>query len=224
MHTVSLRVMACDPAFQRHTFPIAHGLTIKHRMSLGDGAGRCTGGGLAKLHVDDALPRCLHVMSKAAYGDGVKWFNLSNHRAVLGAKETSCKTTPLPPSEAMAQRLKLKIQLYCGDEIAMGPGKADLLSAIAQHGSISAAARTMDMSYRRAWLLTDAMNRCWSEPLVETSPGSAKGGGAKVTPFGDAVLGHYRRLQERLQGTSDCDDYAALAVALLPTPKGRQKG
>jgi molybdate transport system regulatory protein len=123
----------------------------------------------------------------------------------------------------MEQRLKLKIQLYCGNEIAMGPGKADLLGAIAVHGSISAAARAMDMSYRRAWLLTDTMNRCWREALVETSPGSAKGGGAKLTPMGEQVLSHYRALQERIAGSSDCGDYAALATALLPAPKGRQK-
>lgn len=121
------------------------------------------------------------------------------------------------------QRLKLKIQLYCGDEIAMGPGKADLLDAIAQHGSISAAARAMDMSYRRAWLLVDAMNRCWHEALVETSPGSAKGGGARLTGAGVAVLTHYRALQERLQGSSDCPDYQALAAAMLPHPKASQK-
>lgn len=123
----------------------------------------------------------------------------------------------------MEQRLKLKIQLYCGAEIAMGPGKADLLDAIAREGSISGAARTMDMSYRRAWLLTDTMNRCWSEPLVETTPGSAKGGGARVTPFGQAVLGHYRALQAKLQGTSDCADYDALANAMLPEPRVSQK-
>ena len=83
-----------------------------------------------------------------------------------------------------AGTLKIKIQLYCGDEIAMGPGKADLLDAIAAHGSISAAGRMLGMSYRRAWLLVDTMNRCWREPLVETSPGSAHGGGARVTPIG----------------------------------------
>ena len=123
----------------------------------------------------------------------------------------------------MAKRLKLKIQLYCGDEIAMGPGKADLLGAIAAHGSISAAARAMDMSYRRAWLLTDAMNRCWREALVETSPGSAKGSGARLTPMGEQVLSHYRALQERIAGSSDCGDYAALANALLPSPKDKQR-
>lgn len=121
------------------------------------------------------------------------------------------------------QRLKLKIQLYCGNEIAMGPGKADLLDAIVHEGSISAAARKMDMSYRRAWLLVDAMNRCWREPLVETSPGSAKGGGAKVTASGKAVLAHYRSLQARLEGTSDCEDYMALGKALLAEPRISQK-
>lgn len=116
------------------------------------------------------------------------------------------------------QRLKLKIQLYCGDEIAMGPGKADLLDAIAREGSISAAARAMGMSYRRAWLLVDTMNRCWRESLVETSPGSAKGG-ARVTAFGQSVLTHYRALQDRVQGTADCADRAALGDALLAEPR-----
>lgn len=162
-------------------------------------------------------------MGKPTYGNGVERFYLGDHSSVLVAGETSCKCSPCVGNLAAMQRLKLKIQLYCGDEIAMGPGKADLLVAIAQEGSISAAARSMDMSYRRAWLLVDAMNRCWREPLVETSPGSAKGGGAKVTAFGEAVLGHYRALQARLQGTSDCPDYTALAAALLDEPKVSQK-
>jgi len=120
--------------------------------------------------------------------------------------------------------LKLKIQLYCGDEIAMGPGKADLLEAIRREGSISGAGRAMDMSYRRAWLLVDTMNRCWREPLVETSPGSARGGGARVTPFGEAVLAHYRKLQERLGASSECPDSEALQKAMLPAPRESQKG
>ncbi len=91
--------------------------------------------------------------------------------------------------------LKLKAQLLCGDEIAIGPGKADLLDAIALHGSISAAGRALGMSYRRAWLLVDTMNRCWADPLVETAAGGAKGGGARVTEMGQAVLAGYRRLE-----------------------------
>lgn len=162
-------------------------------------------------------------MGNAADGNGVKRFNLSDHQAVLVAGETSCKAVPRPGNLPAMQRLKLKIQLYCDIEIAMGPGKADLLDAIAREGSISAAARAMDMSYRRAWLLVDTMNRCWREPLVETTPGSAKGRGAIVSAFGQAVLGHYRVLQARLQGTSDCEDYTALANALLVEPKVSQK-
>lgn len=124
---------------------------------------------------------------------------------------------PAPPP------LKIKIQLHCGDEIAMGPGKADLLEAIRAQGSISAAGRAMGMSYRRAWLLVDAMNRCWQGPLVETSPGSAHGGGARVTPLGEAVLSHYRALQAQVLGAADCPDRMALAAALLPEPRATRK-
>ena len=121
------------------------------------------------------------------------------------------------------QHLKLKIQLYCGDEIAMGPGKADLLDAIRAHGSISAAGRALGMSYRRAWMLVDVMNRCWRERLVETSPGSAHGGGARVTLFGETVLRHYRGLQDRIAGASDCGDHNALSQVMLPQPRVSQK-
>ncbi len=119
--------------------------------------------------------------------------------------------------------LKLKIQLFCGDEIAMGPGKADLLEAIRNCGSISAAGRAMGMSYRRAWLLVDAMNRCWRQPLVETSPGSAHGGGARVSAFGESVLAQYRALQARIDGAADCTDFAALRTAILPEPRKSQR-
>lgn len=123
----------------------------------------------------------------------------------------------LPPS------LKVKIQLYCGDEIAMGPGKADLLDAIRTQGSISAAGRTLGMSYRRAWLLVDTMNRCWQEPIIETTPGSSHGGGARVTAFGETILRHYRSLQDGLVGASSCPDSNALAKAMLSVPKASQK-
>lgn len=118
---------------------------------------------------------------------------------------------------------RITIRLYCGGEIAMGPGKADLLDQIAAHGSISAAARVMDMSYRRAWLLVDTMNRCWAEPLVATTPGSAHGGGARITPMGDTVLAHYRALQTRLDRSASGTDARALSAAMLAEPKPSQK-
>ena len=115
--------------------------------------------------------------------------------------------------------LKLKIQLYCGDEIAMGPGKADLLEAIIREGSISAAGRAIGTSYRRTWLLVDTMNRCWRQPLVEAAPGGSGGGGARVTDLGHAVLRHYRALQDRVANAAACPDRQALADVILPAPR-----
>ena len=121
-------------------------------------------------------------------------------------------------------RLKITVQIFCGDEIAMGPGKADLLDAIRAHGSISGAGRAMEMSYRRAWLLVDAMNRCWQSPLVETSAGSShNGGGARVTPFGENVLANYRILQCDLADGASGPARSALVDAILSEPKISQK-
>jgi molybdate transport system regulatory protein len=124
---------------------------------------------------------------------------------------------------AKQRALKIKIQLYCGDDIAMGPGKADVLDAIIAHGSISAAGRELGISYRRVWVLVDVMNRCWKEALVETAPGSARGGGARVTPHGEEILRHYRALQSRIDGASHCADREALADAMLAEPRASQK-
>ncbi|WP_340317210.1 winged helix-turn-helix domain-containing protein [Rhizorhabdus argentea] len=94
--------------------------------------------------------------------------------------------------------LKLKAQIYCGDEAAMGPGKAALLEAIEREGSISAAGRALGMSYRRTWLLVDSMNRCWADKLVDTTPGGGRDKGARVTECGRQVLAAYRALELHL--------------------------
>ncbi len=96
-------------------------------------------------------------------------------------------------------RLKLQARLMLNDEIAFGPGKADLLDAIAATGSISAAGKQMGMSYRRAWLLVDAMNRCFQQPLVETATGGSHGGGTRLTAAGMQLLNHYRQLQRDME-------------------------
>jgi molybdate transport system regulatory protein len=115
-------------------------------------------------------------------------------------------------------RLKLKLQLYCADEIAIGPGKADLLESIAREGSISAAGRALGMSYRRAWLLVDAMNRCFRAPLVETHPGGGKQAGAKLTAAGEAALAAYRALSEQVAVGVSGSGYAALEHAIRDAP------
>jgi molybdate transport system regulatory protein len=89
-----------------------------------------------------------------------------------------------------------KFRIHFGEEIAMGPGKADMLEAIRASGSISQAARQLGMSYKRAWNLVDTMNRCFREPLVDTATGGGGGGGARVTPFGDKVLAHFRTMEK----------------------------
>jgi N-terminal domain of molybdenum-binding protein len=120
-------------------------------------------------------------------------------------------------------KLKIKVQIFCGEAIAMGPGKADLMEAIRQHGSISAAARAMNMSYRRAWLLVDAMNRCWAEPLVHAVPGRAEGSGAHLTALGIDVLRRYRALVSSLHSEALGEDHDELTTALLDAPRGSQK-
>lgn len=114
--------------------------------------------------------------------------------------------------------LKLKAQLFCGDEPALGPGKADLLEAIERTGSISAAGRALGMSYRRTWLLVDSMNRCFTDKLVETQAGGGAGRGARVSPMGHAVLERYRAMEARLAAAA-ADDLAAMATYLRESPR-----
>jgi molybdate transport system regulatory protein len=96
---------------------------------------------------------------------------------------------------------RIRVRVLADSTVAIGPGKADLLDAIAATGSISAAARQMRMSYRRAWILVDTMNTCFRKPLVDTSKGGAEGGGARLTPMGENVLARYRALAASVEKT-----------------------
>ena len=100
----------------------------------------------------------------------------------------------------------------------MGPGKAALLQAIGRTGSISAAGRELGMSYRRAWLLVDTMNRCFRDPLIETRPGGGDGAGARLTPGGKAALASYRALSAQVEGGVPGADFAALEAAIRDRP------
>ena len=103
-----------------------------------------------------------------------------------------------PPSRKSSKPdLRPQIRIMFRKAIAMGPGKADLLRVIEETGSISAAARQMEMSYRRAWLLVDAMNQAFKSPVVVTLTGGKAGGGAAVTEFGKEVLQRYRAMEAK---------------------------
>ena len=96
-----------------------------------------------------------------------------------------------------AQTTTPRLRILLGRSIAIGPGKAELLSLIGDTGSISAAARAMGMSYRRAWTLVETMNTAFREPLVAAATGGKGGGGASVTAFGYEVLKRYRAMEEK---------------------------
>ncbi len=94
----------------------------------------------------------------------------------------------------MTEGLRFRIVLKSG--VALGPGKADLLEAIAKTASLTAAAQRFGMSYKRSWSLVQELNRHFSGPLVETEKGGAGGGGgAKLTTLGELVLTRYRRME-----------------------------
>lgn len=131
--------------------------------------------------------------------------------------------TVTTPADADKPMLSLRARLYCGHEIAMGPGKADLLAAIADTGSISGAGRALGMSYRRTWMLADTMNRCWKTPLVETAAGGTQGGGARLTDLGRAVLDQYRALERRMADAAQGEAWDMLRSAMLAVPKQSQK-
>jgi molybdate transport system regulatory protein len=113
------------------------------------------------------------------------------------------------PQEAA---VKFRLRITRGDDIAVGPGKIELLVAIARTGSITAAARELGMSYRRAWLLVDTMNRCFKSPVVEAEAGGRRGGGTALTPVGIDVVRRYRRIESAAAKAGAADIRAFLAL------------
>lgn len=91
----------------------------------------------------------------------------------------------------------LRIRLVFEDGEMIGPGKADLLEAIRETGSIAEAGRRLGMSYKRAWTLVETLNATFAEPVVESRRGGAGFGGAALTALGETVLSHYRKLQAK---------------------------
>lgn len=95
----------------------------------------------------------------------------------------------------MNSQVKFRLRFYRDAMIAIGPGKVELLEAIAVAGSISGAARQLGMSYRRAWLLLEELNASLRSPAVSTMTGGSRGGGASLTDVGHAIIAHYRAIE-----------------------------
>lgn len=97
----------------------------------------------------------------------------------------------------MAGKIRLTLRIELGDGARLGHGKVLLMERIAEMGSIAAAARSMDMSYRRAWLLINELNGSFRRPVVSARTGGSKGGAAEVTEFGMALAVCYRRMESQ---------------------------
>lgn len=111
----------------------------------------------------------------------------------------------------------LSLRIDFEDVGRLGPGKVRLLEHIGATGSISAAGRAMNMSYRRAWLLVDSLNQIFREPVVLTQAGGRSGGGAELTPFGRALVERYRAM-EREARRSLAGHIRALKAAMQRSP------
>jgi len=123
-----------------------------------------------------------------------------------------------------APQLQLRIRVRVGDVVAVGPGKIALLGAVREHGSISAAARSLDMSYRRAWLLLDELNRSLASPATVTAQGGRRGGGAQVTASGEALLALYRRIEDDALAATRRDAARLLRMVAKPGAAGPGSG
>lgn len=91
----------------------------------------------------------------------------------------------------------LTLRVLGGATPAMGPGKAELIERIERTGSISAAARAMGMSYRRAWQLVEALNAAYKKPVITTAIGGTRGGGAQVSAFGKRIAADFRAMEDK---------------------------
>lgn len=118
----------------------------------------------------------------------------------------------------MRRRPELQLRINLDPETLLGPGKAQLLQAIQETGSIAAAGRRMGMSYKRAWYLIDTMNAYFREPVVISVRGGNARGGAHLTDTGRAVLTGYRRIESKAQRAT-ARELAALAALAVRKPR-----
>lgn len=116
-----------------------------------------------------------------------------------------------------AERAQLTLRVDFGPYGALGPGKIRLLELIERHGSITAAGKNMDMSYRRAWLLVNSINEMFDEPAVAKQHGGSGGGNAMLTKFGQKLVAYYRDMEREAQAAVS-PRLRALQKSLAATP------
>ena len=131
-----------------------------------------------------------------------------------------------------AATVGVRLRIDIGPDCSIGPGKIALLEQIERSGSLSQAARILKMSYRRAWLLLEDLNRTLGQPVTTASIGGAGGGGAKITPFGRHLIAAFREIEHAARSAAaqqlDWLLQSGVAAAIMPvaprravTPKKR---
>ena len=142
-----------------------------------------------------------------------RFFAASSSRPSAGSiaagadDESSAASRPRTRRRGPVARFRLRVT--SGETIAIGPGKIDLLEAIVETRSITAAAKSIGMSYRRAWILVDQINACLRQPAVASAKGGERGGGSRLTAVGEDLVARYRRIEARA-AEACADDVAAL--------------
>lgn len=124
------------------------------------------------------------------------------------APKTRASSAPKAASPKAARSkasARFRMRVTLGDVIAVGPGKIALLEAIADTGSITSAAKSLDMSYRRAWLLLDELNRSLRHPAADSAKGGQHGGGSALTDVGRQLIDTYRRIEATASKACESD-------------------
>ena len=123
-----------------------------------------------------------------------------------------CRNGP-SPMKAKSNTVGARLRVVLRPGAAVGPGQAAMLEEIRDTGSIAAAGRRINMSYKQAWYLVKSINNCFGKPLVVMHKGGRSGGSAVLTPFGEEVLMRYRRM-EKLTAKAINGEIKALKTAL----------
>ena len=123
----------------------------------------------------------------------------------------------MPPARSRSSitrpAVRFRMRIISGDVVAVGPGKINLLEAIEKTGSLAAEARSIDMSYRRAWVLVNELNASLKNPAVESMKGGERGGGSKVTSVGHQLIKRYRTIE--MTATLTCQTEIRALTKLL---------
>jgi molybdate transport system regulatory protein len=120
-------------------------------------------------------------------------------KSAAQADVPAAKAAPHVSRARTRPEVRFRMRIRKGEVVALGPGKVELLEAVREHGSISAAARSLDMSYRRAWLLIDELNQSLKSPATVSEQGGQSGGGCVLTPVGENIVRLYRDVEAQAE-------------------------